>query len=78
MYALSMFFLIAGLASLLMIAVSLLTPKGAVFFKNKTRAKGAFLWFIIGFICLMMIGYLNDIQFPPEESARMPGPLTDL
>jgi len=60
LYALSLFFLIVGLICLLMLVVSLITPKGAVIFRNKTRAKGVVLWFIIGFICLMMIGYIND------------------
>ena len=77
MYALSMLFLIVGILSLLMIVVSLISPRGAIFLKNKTRVKGVIMWFIIGFICLMMIGYLNNLQFPPAEAARMPGPLTD-
>ena len=77
MYALSMVFLFVGLLSLLMIVVSLVTPKGALLFKHKTKVKGVIMWFIIGFCCLMMIGYLNNLQFPPEEAVRMPGPLPD-
>ncbi|UQZ88364.1 hypothetical protein C4J81_03730 [Deltaproteobacteria bacterium Smac51] len=67
MYVLSLFFLLLGFLSLVMILASIFTPKTAVFLKTKTRLRGAVMWIMIGFTCLAAIGWINQIQYPGAQ-----------
>lgn len=49
--------------SLTMLAASVFTPKTAIFFKEKTKARGALVWLLIIGACVLFLDYVA-----PESS----------
>lgn len=61
----------AGMAfACLSAAVSLFTPRTAIFFRNKTRPKGFFAWLGIAFVCFTCIGIFAPQAQREEAKAK--------
>lgn len=43
--------------SLTMLAASVFTPRTAIFFKEKTKARGALLWLLVIGACVLFLDY---------------------
>lgn len=55
--------------SLFMVSVSVFTPKTAIFFKEKTKIRGAILWMSAALVCAVLVNEFGPGFVPPEKGA---------
>lgn len=55
--------------SLFMVSVSVFTPKTALFFKEKTKIRGAILWMSAALVCAVLVNEFGPGFVPQEENA---------
>lgn len=63
---------------LTMLAASVFTPRTAIFFKEKTRARGALVWLLVIGACVLLLDYMApDSSFIPRPKNTVVGQAPD-
>lgn len=58
--------------SLTMLAASVFTPRTAIFFKEKTKARGALVWLLVLGACVLFLDYAApDSSFLPAAKSHV-------